>query len=147
MWAGVFEIGLVIAVVALLTMDMYLPGGLVAQIDADTGNGDIATARTAGFTVLVIAHLLQCFNERSDTASAFANLFTNRWIWAAVGLSAVLQVAVINIGFLNAAFGTVPLTLDQWLTCLGMASVVLWYSELRKLIRRLWRMSKVSNSK
>ena len=147
MWAGVFEIGLVIAVVALLTMDMYLPGGLVAQIDADTGTGDIATARTAGFTVLVIAHLLQCFNARSDTVSAFANLFTNRWIWAAVGLSAVLQVAVINIGFLNVAFGTVPLTLDQWLTCLGMASVVLWYSELRKLTLCLWRMSKVSNSK
>jgi hypothetical protein len=28
----------------------------------------------------------------------------------------------------------VPLTLDQWLTCLGMASLVLLYSELRKLV-------------
>ncbi len=134
MWLGVFEIGLVIAVVALLTMDMYLPGGLIAQIDADTRAGDMATARTAGFTVLVMAHLLQCFNARSETTSAFANLFTNRWIWAAVGLSAVLQIAVVNIGFLNVAFGTVPLNLDQWLICLAMASVVLWYSELRKLL-------------
>ena len=142
MWVGVFEIGLVIAVAALLTMDMYLPGGLIAQIDADARVGDVATARTAGFTVLVMTHLLQCFNARSDTVSAFANLFTNRWIWAAVGLSAVLQVAVVNIGFLNVAFGTVPLTLNQWLTCLGMASVVLWYSELRKLVLRFWRMSK-----
>jgi len=138
MWAGVFEIGLVIAVVALVTIDMYLPAGLIAQIDANSGPGDIATARTAGFTVLVIAHLLQCFNSRSETASAFANLFTNRWIWAAVALSAALQVAVVNIGFLNVAFGTVPLTLNQWLGCLGMASVVLWYSELRKLAMRLW---------
>ena len=145
MWAGVFEIGLVIAVVALLTMDMYLPGGLIAQIDADTRTGDVATARTAGFTVLVIAHLLQCFNARSETASAFTNLFTNRWMWAAVGLSAVLQVTVVNIEFLNVAFGTVPLTLNQWLTCLGMASVVLWYSELRKLVLRLWRMTKGNN--
>ena len=139
MWAGVFEIGLVIAVVALLTMDMYLPGGLIAQIDADVRTGDVATARTAGFTVLVIAHLFQCFNARSETASAFAKLFTNRWIWAAVALSAALQVAVVNIGFLNVAFGTVPLTLDQWLTCLGMGSVVLWYSELRKLLLRFWK--------
>ena len=138
MWAGVFEIGLVIAVVALLTMDMYLPGGLIAQIDADSRAGDMATARTAGFTVLVMAHLLQCFNARSETASAFANLFSNRWIWAAVALSAVLQVAIIHIGFLNIAFGTVALTLDQWLTCLAMASIVLWYSELRKLSIRLW---------
>jgi magnesium-transporting ATPase (P-type) len=84
-----------------------------------------------------MAHLLQCFNARSETQSAFVNLLSNRWIWAAVGLSAVLQIAVVNIGFLNVAFGTVPMTLDQWLTCVGMASVVLWYSELRKLLLRL----------
>jgi magnesium-transporting ATPase (P-type) len=137
MWAGVFEIGLVIAIVALLTMDMYLPGGLIAPVGGNTQASDMATARTAGFTVLVMAHLLQCFNARSETQSAFVNLLSNRWIWAAVGLSAVLQIAVVNIGFLNVAFGTVPMTLDQWLTCVGMASVVLWYSELRKLLLRL----------
>ena len=142
MWAGVFEIGLVIAVVALLTMDMYLPGGLIAQIDADAGPGDIATARTAGFTVLVLAHLLQCFNARSETQSAFVNLFTNRGIWAAIALSAALQVVVVNVGFFNVAFGTVPLSTDQWLTCVGMASVVLWYSELRKLLLRLYKSYK-----
>ena len=131
MWAGVFEIGLVIAIVALLTIDMYLPGGLIAQMG---GTGDIANARTAGFTVLVMAHLFQCFNARSETASAFKNLFVNPWLLSAVALSAMLQVAVINVPFLNLAFGTVPLTLDQWLTCLGMASLVLAYSELRKLV-------------
>ena len=139
MWIGVFEVGSVIAVVALLTMDMYLPGGLIPQVDASMGKGDITTARTAGFTVVVMAHLLQCFNARSETASAFADLFTNRWIWAAVALSAALQVAVVNIGFLNAAFGTAPLTLGQWLTCMAMASGVLWYSELRKLVARVWK--------
>ena len=134
MWAGVFEIGVVIAVVALLTMDMYLPGGLIELIE---GEGDLVTARTAGFTVLVMAHLLQCFNARSETTSAFANLFTNPWLWAAVALSASLQVAVVNIAFLNVAFGTAPLTLSQWLTCMAMASVVLLYSELRKLVMRV----------
>ena len=130
MWAGVFEIGLVIAIVALLTMDMYLPGGLIAPIG---GTGDIANARTAGFTVLVMAHLFQCFNARSETTSAFKNLFVNPWLWGAVALSALLQVVVVNVPFLNLAFGTVPLSLDQWLACLAMASVVLVYSELRKL--------------
>jgi P-type Ca2+ transporter type 2C len=43
-------------------------------------------------------------------------------------------VAVVNFGFLNIAFGTVPLTLDQWAVCAAMASVVLWSSELRKLV-------------
>ena len=138
MWAGVFEIGLVIAIVALLTMDIYLPGGLIEQVGDNGQKGDIANARTAGFTVLVMAHLFQCFNARSETTSAFKNLFVNPWLWGAVALSALLQVAVINVSFLNLAFGTVPLTLDQWLTCLGMASLVLVYSEARKLVMRLW---------
>ena len=48
----------------------------------------------------------------------------------------MLQVAVVNLDFLNLGFGTVPLTFNQWLLCTGMASVLLWYSELRKLVGR-----------
>ena len=132
MWSGVIQIGMVVAVVTLLTMDMFLPGGLVE------GTHDLATARTAGFTVLVLAHLFNAFNARSETASAFAHLFSNPWLWGALAFSMLLQVAVVNLGFLNLAFGTVPLSLDQWLLCGAMASVVLWYSELRKLVNRAW---------
>jgi P-type Ca2+ transporter type 2C len=130
MWAGVMEIGLVVALASLLTMDMYMPGGLIE------GEGDLTTARTAGFTVLVVAHLLNCFNARSETTSAFHQLFVNPWLWAALALSAVLQVAVVHVPFLNLAFGTVPLSLHQWMVCVAMGSSVLWYSELRKLILR-----------
>ena len=136
MWAGVIQIGLVVAIVTLLTMDIYLPGGLIE------GTHDLATARTAGFTVLVLAHLVNAFNARSDTTSAFAHLFTNRWLWGAIALSLLLQVAVVNLEFLNLAFGTVPLAFDQWLLCAGMASVVLWFSELRKLGSRAWSRRK-----
>jgi Ca2+-transporting ATPase len=133
MWADVFEIGLVMAVLVLLTMDLYLPGGLIE------GSLDIATARTAGFTVLVLAHMLNCFHARSATASAFKGLFANAWLWGAIALSVALQVAVVHVGLLQVAFGTVSLTADQWLTCIAMASGVLWYSELRKLLGRLIR--------
>ncbi len=130
MWANVIETGVVIAVVTLLTIDIYLPGGLIE------GRYDLATARTAGFTVLVFTSLFTCFSARSDTSSAFTHLFVNPWLWRAVALSLLLQLAVVNLGFLNFAFGTVPLAFDQWLLCAGMASVVLWFSELRKLARR-----------
>jgi magnesium-transporting ATPase (P-type) len=96
-----------------------------------------SNARTAGFTVLVFTSLFICFSARSDTASTFAHLFVT-WLWGTVTLSALLQVAVVNIGFLNLAFGTVPLAVDQWLLCIAMANVVLWYSELRKLASRAW---------
>jgi Ca2+-transporting ATPase len=132
MWASVIQTGVVIAVVSLLTMDFYLPGGLIA------GTGDLTTARTAGFTVLVFTSLFTCFTARSDTTSAFANLFANPWLWGAVSLSLVLQVAVVHLPFLNIAFGTAPLALDQWLVCSAMASVVLIYSEGQKVLRRSW---------
>jgi Ca2+-transporting ATPase len=127
MWAGVLEIGLVMALASLLTLDLYLPGGLIE------GTRELDNARTAAFTVLVFAQLFNCFNARSETASAFRDFFANRWLWAAVALSVLLQVAVVNLPFLNRAFGTIPLTLDQWLVCAAMASGVLWFSELRKL--------------
>ena len=132
MWAGVIQIGLVVSIVTLLTIDIYLPGGLIK------GTHDLATARTAGFTVLVLAHLFNAFNARSDTTSAFAHLFSNPWLWGAIALSLLLQVVVVNSEFLNLAFGTVPLAFDQWLVCIAMASVVVWYSELRKLVIRAW---------
>ena len=132
MWSNVIQTGVVIAVVTLLTMDIYLPGGLIEGAD------DLVTARTAGFTVLVFASMFTCFTARSDITSAFTHLFVNPWLWGAITLSVLLQVAVVNLDFLNLAFGTVPLKLEQWLLCAAMASAVLWVSELRKLARRAW---------
>ena len=124
-----------VALAALLTMDIYLPGGLIE------GQSDLATARTAGFTVLVFAHLFNCFNARSETTSAFHHLFVNPWLWGALALSGVLQVAVVHVPFLNIAFGTVPLSLAQWMVCAAMGSSVLGYSELRKLVLRALKPS------
>src|SRR5690606_30937462 len=130
MWSGVLQIGLVMAVATLLTLDMHLPGGLV------DGTRSLDNARTAAFTTLVFAQLFNCFNARSDTATAFHALFTNAWLWAAIALSALLQVAVVKLPVLNVAFGTVPLDAGQWLGCIAMGSAVLWYDELRKLVLR-----------
>lgn len=132
MWSGVIQLGLVMALATLLTLDMLLPGGMVA------GNQDLDTARTAAFTVLVLTQLFNVFNARSEQASAFCGVFDNRWLWAAVALGLVLQVAVVELPFLDHAFGTVPLDMHHWLLCLAMGSLVMWFSELRKLwLRRM----------
>jgi hypothetical protein len=46
-------------------------------------------------------------------------------------------VAVVNVPFLNIAFGTVPLDFIQWTVCIAMASVVLWAGERKWIARRL----------
>ena len=131
MWAHVIEVGAVMAIVTLLTLDLYLPGGLIE------GSRSLEQARTAGFTVLVFAQLFNCFNARSERASAFRDLFVNPWLWGSIGLGVLLQAVVVHVGFMNVAFGTVPLDGGQWLVCVAMASAVLWVSELRKLVVRV----------
>ncbi len=132
MWATIAWVGFVMAVVTLLALDLGLPGGIVGD------SGDMVLAHTMAFTTLVLAQLFNCFNARSDLTSAFRRPFTNRILWGAVLLSLVLQVAVVQVPLLNAAFGTTPLTVREWLTCVGLASIVLWADEGRKLIGR-WR--------
>lgn len=128
MWNNIVVIGAAVAAATLFTMHLYAPDGpLPSSVD---------TARTAGFTVLVIAQLVNTINARSETTTAFRGFFANGWLWAAIGLSALLQVAVVQLPALNTAFTTTPLSASQWLVCIGMASTVLWVSEIRKFILR-----------
>jgi magnesium-transporting ATPase (P-type) len=135
MLTGVALVGLTMAVATLLALDLRLPGGLV------DGDGTLPEARTMAFSTLVLAQLFNCFNSRSDRVSAFHRTFSNGWLWAAVGLSLGLQVAVVHVPWLGAAFGTAPLSPSDWLACVALASSVLWVDELRKSLqrRRSWR--------
>lgn len=130
MWRGILLVGAVMGVVTLLTIDVFLPGGLVE------GHHSYRQAQTAGFTTLVFAQLFNALNSRSETTSAFRRLFVNPWLWAAIAVVVVLQVLVTGLPVLQAAFGTTTMTPVQWLVCVGMASVVLWFDEARKLVLR-----------
>ena len=94
------------------------------------------------FTTLVLAQLYNCFNARSDRTSAFHHLFTNRWLWGAIALSLALQIAVVQLPFLNEAFGTTRLSLVDWLICVALASGVLWADEAKKLVERRLRRAR-----
>lgn len=136
MWSGVLLIGAVMAFSTLATLDLFLPGGL---IETSLSTDDLDTARTAVFSTLVLAQLFNTLNSRSETVSAFSHLFVNKWLWGAIGLTLVLQVAVVEVPFLQAAFSTRSLDLTHWAVVVVMASLVLWVDELRKLVRRLMK--------
>ena len=44
---------------------------------------------------------------------------------------------MVHLPVLHVAFGTAPLSLDQWLFCVAMGSAVLWVSEMKKWAGRL----------
>ena len=139
MWRDILFTGFIMAVVTLIGMDMHLSGGLFTDrsIDALGHEAQIVEARTMGFTILVFAQLFNALASRSHLQSAFVGLFSNRWLWAALGLSTVLQLAVIYVPVLNTAFGTTPLSPWAWLECIALAAFVLVASELRKCVLRL----------
>ena len=89
----------------------------------------------------MLAQLFNALNSRSETISAFRGLLTNPWLWGALALGAVLQVLVVQVPFLQAAFGTASLDLGQWAITAAMASLVLWAEELAKWFRRRARPS------
>jgi len=130
MWLGALFIGAVIAVATLLTLDIFLPGGLVE------GHDSLTVARTAAFTTLVLTQLFNVFNCRSETTSAFHRPFVNPWLWAAVGLGLIAQLLVVETPWLQTAFGTAALEPRHWLVCVALASSVIWFDELRKVFLR-----------
>lgn len=132
MWFNIGFVGFLMALVTLGVMDLYLPNGMIAQ----NATGDIILAQTMAFTTLVFCQLFNVFNARSENTTAFSDLFINRWLWFAVLLGILLQVAVVYLPVLNRAFGTTPLGLKDWGVAIGLASFVLWGEEVKKIIMR-----------
>ncbi len=130
-WARIIGTGLVMGAVTLLSIDVFLPGGLVE------GGDSLEVARTVGFTTLVFAQLFNALNSRSTTTTAFRGLFSNRWLTASLVVAVVLQLAVVEVPFLQQAFGTSSLDVAHLAVAVALASVVLWVEEGAKLVRRI----------
>ena len=133
MWRGIVFVGVIMAAGTLFVLDASLPGGFV------DGPGDLRYAQTMAFTTLMLFQIFNVVNARSDEQSAFVHLFTNRWLWAALGGSLALQLLVVYVPFLQRAFGTVGLSGRDWLFCVAVASSVLWLREASKVIARATR--------
>ncbi|MGL4176566.1 MAG: calcium-translocating P-type ATPase, PMCA-type [Dermatophilaceae bacterium] len=97
-----------------------------------------AIALTMAFTVFVLFQLFNVLNARVERETVFSrHLFTNRWLWAALGTVSVLQIAAVHTPWGQAIFDTVALSAGQWALCLAIAASVLVVEELVRLVGRL----------
>jgi Ca2+-transporting ATPase len=111
--------------------------GVLAVAEEEVGR-DVALTMT--FSTFVLFQLLNAFNARSERGSVFSShLFTNPRLWLALGAVALIQVAVVHLGFLQSVFDTTSLSPAQWAVCAGVAVTVLVAEELRKVVTRLIR--------
>ncbi|MGI6109892.1 MAG: calcium-translocating P-type ATPase, PMCA-type [Eubacteriaceae bacterium] len=108
----------------------------------------ISTAQTMTFTVLAMCQLTHAINAKMGKHSIFdfKLLFTNRFFWGAILLSACLQISVDLIPALHPIFDTVDLSGAQW-EFIGIAILLpLVFVEIGKLIMRLFSGKKENKS-
>ena len=97
----------------------------------------ILKTRTVTLQTIVMCQLFHLFNSRSIRESAFKmDFFSNKAVFVVAGLLLVLQLAVTYLPFMNAMFGTVPLSLKFWLIPIGLGFVVFLIVEGEKAIMR-----------
>jgi Ca2+-transporting ATPase len=90
-------------------------------------------ARTMAFATLVAFRWFSALNARSDRQSLFSlGIWGNRYLVAAIALSALLQIAVIYVPFLQVGFHTVPLGLVDWGWILLFSLPLFAVEEIRK---------------
>jgi len=94
-------------------------------------------ATTVAFMTLALVQVVHVFSSRSETRSAFdARLFKNGWLWGAVTLCLLLQVAAVYVPFMRAVLDTVPLVARDWGVVAGCALLPLAVVEVVKLVQR-----------
>jgi Ca2+-transporting ATPase len=72
-------------------------------------------ATTVAFMTLALAQVFHTFNVRSRARSAFSRgLLANPWLWGAVGLCLLLQVAALHLPILQRTLRTLPAGRGDW---------------------------------
>ena len=87
------------------------------------------------FATLGLVQLVHSLNARSNEKSLFSiGVFTNRYLIGAILISAIMQVAVIVIPFLNTIFKVVQLGMNQWMVVIVASFVIIPLVEVAKIV-------------
>jgi Ca2+-transporting ATPase len=97
---------------------------------------ELDLARTLAFNTLVFFQLFYVFVCRSEVHSIFeVGFLTNPFLLVGVAISAVLQLAVVYVPFLQPVFHTVPLYGEHWVVVLGISSAPIILGTIFKYLK------------
>ena len=114
-----------------------LMAGIVLFLQAWSLKTEHVHWQTMVFTVLCLTQLGHVLAIRSETQSLFSmGLFSNKYLFGAVALTFLLQMATIYVPFLNPIFKTESLTLSELAIAVVFSSGVFFAVETEKLIKR-----------
>ena len=96
---------------------------------------NLTLAWTVALTAMVIFQLFNAFNCRHESDSIFnRNLFSNKYLNWALVLALGLQIIAVYAPFMQKIFHTTALGFSDWLYITAIASTVIVFEEIRKLI-------------
>jgi P-type Ca2+ transporter type 2C len=113
---------------ALVTLSLF-----TWALAADKPLGE---AMTMTFATLILIEFFKAYSFRSDRRSVLDRPFANKWLNLAVLWELLLLMLVLNVPFLQDAFGTVGLSAGTWLLVVAAASTVVPALEVAKRIVR-----------
>ncbi len=124
----------------ILYVALFMAAGTLWMFGQGFRGDDLVRARTLTFTTLAMFQVFNALNCRSRDKSVFQlGLFKNPYLIGAIVASILLQLAAEHVPFLQAALGTVPLSLADWGWIVLVSSSVFVADELRKLVQRWGR--------
>ncbi len=102
------------------------------------GSGEgLNHAVTLSFMTLALAQVFHAFNVRSKTESALTrDVFSNLWLWGALGVCLLLQLAAVYVPVLQRALRTVPPSGRDWMAIAALSLLPVLVVEVVKLAQR-----------
>ncbi|PLX25796.1 MAG: ATPase [Ignavibacteria bacterium] len=96
-------------------------------------------ARTMAFVTLALFQIWNVHNSRSLHSSIFEiGPFANKPLLIVMFVSLTLQVMAIHLPGLNDLLRVSPLSLQEWIICIGTSMSIVLLIELRKFLARRW---------
>lgn len=129
------RIGIVLAILAIATM-MWAYNYTTTNFG---GNLDDDRWKTIVFTTLCLAQMGHAIAIRSNNRLTIElNPFTNLYVWGAVILTSLLQLALVYVAPLRAFFGTHYLPFNELMVCVGVSALMFTWIEMEKLFFRFF---------
>jgi P-type Ca2+ transporter type 2C len=92
----------------------------------------LGEAMTMTFATLVLIEFFKAYSFRSDRQSLLDRPLANKWLNVAILWELAVLMLVVNVPFLQDAFGTRGLTLGTWLLLAGSAVTIVPVLEVAK---------------
>ncbi len=124
-------------VALMLTGSVWLAVSILGLFWWSLNSGrSLQESMTMAFVLVVVTEFFKAYNFRSDHLSALRGTFKNKWLNLAILWELILLICIVYVPFLQTAFGTFPLTLEDWEIIIVIAACVTPVLEVAKWILR-----------